>query len=98
MTQSASAFKEGLTSRTHAEDGACNTSKLNLKSRENSLIENMRKLDDQYQEEIKNIPPANPELKEVVFFSGLGYKSVKPEVIAPEKGVIRLQKQRFDTS
>ena len=50
-------------------------SKLNIKSRESSLLANIKKLDEEYREMKK--PFVNPKEKDdIVFYSGVGYKKV----------------------
>jgi hypothetical protein len=50
-------------------------SKLNIKSRESSLLANIKKLDEEYKEMKK--PFVNPKEKDdIVFYSGVGYKKV----------------------
>jgi hypothetical protein len=50
-------------------------SKLNIKSRESSLLANIKKLDEEYREMKK--PFVNPREKDdIVFYSGVGYKKV----------------------
>jgi hypothetical protein len=55
-----------------------NTSKLNIKSRENSLLENMNRLEEEFKEDSK--PAVNPQIQDVIFVSGVGYKTVRSSV------------------
>jgi hypothetical protein len=55
-----------------------NHSKLNIKSRESSLLANIKKLDEEYREMKKSIaePKKKSGVDDIVFYSGVGYKKV----------------------
>ena len=56
-----------------------NHSKLNIKSRENSLLANIKKLDEEYREMKKPFVDGKKKsggVEDVVFYSGVGYKKV----------------------
>jgi hypothetical protein len=58
-----------------------NTSKLNIKSRENSFLGHMTRLEEEYIEEIKTTTEkVNPQIQDVIFLSGVGYKTVRSSV------------------
>ncbi len=63
-------------------DVQMNTSKLNIKSRENSFLGHMSRLEEEYIEEIKTTAEkvVNPQIQDVVFLSGVGYKTVRSSV------------------
>ena len=51
-------------------------SKLNIKSRESSLLANIKKLDEEYREMKKPFVTNSKDKDDVVFYSGVGYKKV----------------------
>ena len=62
-------------------DVQLNTSKLNYKSRENSFLGQMTRMEEEYIEEIKaTTKEVNPQIQDVVFLSGVGYKTVRSSV------------------
>jgi hypothetical protein len=64
-------------------DVQINTSKLNLKSRENSFLGQMTRLEEECIEEIKITTAekvVNPSIQDVIFLSGVGFKTVRSSV------------------
>jgi len=54
-----------------------NHSKLNIKSRESSLLANIKKLDEEYREMKKPFVEGKTKgVEDIVFYSGVGYKKV----------------------
>jgi hypothetical protein len=62
-------------------DVQMNTSKLNIKSREGSFLDHINKIEEEYIEEIKaTTERVNPQIQDVVFLSGFGYKTVRSSI------------------